>query len=123
MSFLEPAGHVAPVLLLSRIATELSGARVILASVENAVETLLQTGSVAPDDPLHIIEMQSIDLLDQILADLMLFVGDLAESDSILTAHPVRLGSVIHRIRLAALRSRLAGIAYAPDDSTGVELF
>ena len=123
MSFLEPNGHVAPDLLLCRIETELAGCRTILASVENAVETLLKSGNVAPDDPLHIVEMQSIDLLDQILADLMLLLRDLAGSDVIAAAQPVRLGSVLQGIRLAALRNRLAGFAHLPDDSNGVELF
>ena len=123
MSFLEPNGTVAPAMLLHRIETELAGCRTILTRVENAVETLLKSGNVAQDDPLHIVEMQSIDLLDQILADLMLLLQDLADTDVIATAQAVRLGPVVHRIRLAALRSRLTGLVYLPDEIGGVELF
>lgn len=123
MSFLEPASPVAPDLLLHRVQTELAGCRTILTRVENAVETLLQSGNVAPDDPLHIVEMQSIDLLGQILADLILFLQDLADSEAIVNAQPVRMGQVMHRIRLAALRSRLSGLTHSQDDSVTVELF
>lgn len=123
MSFLEPTGLVAPDLLLYRIEAELGGCRAILAKVENAVETLLKSGNVAADDPLHIIEMQNIDLLDQILADVMLCLQDMAGSDPIQSAPALRLGLVTRRTRLAALRNRLAGFAGAADDGDGVELF
>jgi hypothetical protein len=123
VSYLEPNGTVAPALLLHRIEIELAGCRTILTRVENAVETLLKSGNIAQDDPLHIVEMQSIDLLDQSLADLMLLLQDLADTDVIATAQPVRMGPVMQRIRLAAMRSRLTGLAYLPDDTDGVELF
>ena len=123
MSFLEPTGLVAPDLLLYRIEAELGGCRAILAKVENAVETLLKSGNVAADDPLHIIEMQNIDLLDQILADVMLCLQDLAGSESIQSAPALRLGLVTRRTRLAALRNRLSGFAGTVDDGDGVELF
>ena len=71
MSFLEPASQIAAGLLLHRLEQELAGCRTILVRVENAVETLLKSGNVALDDPLHIVEMQNIDLLDQIIADVM----------------------------------------------------
>jgi hypothetical protein len=123
VSVLEPNSTVAPALLLHRIETELAGCRTILTNVETAVETLLKSGNVAQDDPLHIVEMQSIDLLDQILADLMLLLQDLADTDVIATAQAIRMGPVVHRVRLAALRSRLTGLASLPDDMDGVELF
>jgi hypothetical protein len=123
VSFLEPGGTVAPGLLLTRIGSELGGGRAILAKVENAVETLLRSGNVAPDHPLHILEMQNIDLLDQILADLMLLFQGLADCDAIAAAQPLHLGPVLGRLRLAALRSRLSGFAPAPDSGEGVELF
>jgi hypothetical protein len=47
----------------------------------------------------------------------------LADTDAIATAPALRMGPVVHRIRLAALRCRLAGLAYLPDDTDGVELF
>lgn len=123
MSFQEPTGQIAPALLLHRIEAELALCRSILAKVENAVETLLQSGNVAADDPLHIVEMQNIDLLDQSLADIMLCLQDLTGSDAISTAQPVRLGQVTRRLRLAALRGRLSGFAPIVDHSAGVELF
>ena len=124
MSYLDSQGYVSPNLLLHRIEMELGNCRVILAKVEMAVETLLQSEEVAADDPLHIVEMQSIDLLDQILADLMLCLQDLARSDSITTAHAIRLGAILRRTRLAGLRNRLAGSAETEVDiGDGVELF
>ena len=123
MSFQDPSSHVAADVLLHRIELELAGCRSLLVKVETAVETLLQSGNIPLDDPLHIVEMQNIDLLDQILADLMLFLQDLAASEPMTTSQPVRFSKVIRRIRLAALRNRLAGLAHATEDGDGVELF
>ena len=123
MSFQNFASHSTAGTLLHRLEHELDGCRSLLVKVENAVETLLQSGNIAADDPLHIIEMQNIDLLDQRLADLMLFIHDLSTTDPIIDAQTVRVSQVVRRIRLAALRNRLAGVAHAPDDSDGVELF
>lgn len=123
MSFIHPSGHIEPALLLSRIEAELSGCRTILGKVESAVETLLQSGNVAADDPLHIQEMQNIDLMDQILADLMLCLQDLGTTPTILAAQPARLGQVVRRTRLADLRNRLAGLSSPAHRGDGVELF
>jgi hypothetical protein len=123
VSFIDPAGHIDPALLLTRIEAELSGCRTILGKVETAVETLLKSGNVAADDPLHIQEMQNIDLLDQILADLMLCLQDFAATPSIVAAAPARLSHVTRHTRLADLRNRLAGLAKAEDRGDGVELF
>ena len=123
MSFLEPTSPIAAGLLLHRIGQELAGCRALLVKVENAVETLLQSGNVAPDDPLHITEMQNIDLLDQIIADVMLCLQDLAGTEAIAAAQGLRLSEVTRRLRLAALRNRLAGFATISDSGDGVELF
>ena len=123
MSFQDIASHCAVDALLHRVSQELAGCRSLLVKVETAVETLLQSGNIAADDPLHIIEMQNIDLLDQILADLMLFLQDISASDPIIDAQTISMSQVVRRIRLAALRNRLTGLACAPDDSNGVELF
>jgi len=123
VSFQDPSSHIAADKLLFRVEQELAGCRNLLVKVENAVETLLQSGNIAADHPLHIIEMQNIDLLDQILADLILFIQDLAASDSMINLQPVRVNQVVRRIRLAALRNRIAGFAHLPDEGDGVELF
>ena len=123
MSFLEPGGPIAPALLLLRIEAELAGCRSILAKVENSVETLLQSGNVAFDDPLHVAEMQSIDLLDQVLADLMLCLRDMSGTEAMTRAQPLRPGQVTRHMRLAALRSRLDGFVVAAEQGDGVELF
>lgn len=123
MSFHEPQGHVAADKLLGRIEAELGTCRAILAGVESVVETLLKSGNVAADDPLHIVEMQNIDLLDQLLADMMLCLADLAGTDPIKAAPTIRLSQVIRRTRLAALRNRLSGFAVPVDPDDAVELF
>ena len=123
MSFQEPGVHIAAPLLLHRIEQELAGCRLLLVRVETAVETLLKSAHVALDDPLHIVEMQNIDLLDQILADLVLCLQDLAGSDAVASVQTVRLSGVLRRLRLAALRSRLAGHATVADPGAPVELF
>ena len=123
MSFQDFASHSAASTLLHRVEQELASCRSLLVKVENAVETLLQSGNIPADDPLHIIEMQNLDLLDQILADLILFLQDLSAADPIIDAQTVRVSQVVRRLRLAALRNRLAGLAHVPHDSDGVELF
>ena len=123
MSFLEPTSQIAAGLLLHRLEQELAGCRTILVRVENAVETLLKSGNVALDDPLHIVEMQNIDLLDQILADVMLCLLDAAASEALSGAPALRLKDVTRHLRLAALRNRLAGFATIDDRGNGVELF
>ena len=123
MSFQESGGHIAAKLLLRRIEQELAGCRAILVRVETAVETLLKSGDVAADDPLHIVEMQNLDLLDQILADVMLCLQDMGSSDAIAATRALRLGDVTRRLRLAALRNRLAGHATIANPGNGVELF
>jgi hypothetical protein len=123
VSFLEPTGLVAPDLILHRIGAELGGCRHLLANEENALETLLQSGNVAADDPLHLVEMQNIDLLDQLLADVILCLQDMAGSEPIKMAAALRVGQVTRRIRLAALRNRLAGFAQTVDPGAGIELF
>lgn len=123
MSFQEPGGHIAASLLLHRLEQELSGCRAILVRVETAVEMLMKSGNVALDDPLHIVEMQNIDLLDQVLADVMLCLQDMGASESIAATRGLRLGDVTRRLRLAALRNRLAGHATLAVADDGVELF
>lgn len=123
MSFQVPTSHIAASALLLRIEQELAGCRALLVKVETAVETLLRSGNVALDDPLHIAEMQNIDLLDQIIADVMLCLQDMAGSEAIESASSLRLGQITRRLRLAALRNRLAGYATVADHGNGVELF
>ena len=123
MSFQEHGVHIAADLLLHRIEQELAGCRAILVRVETAVEALLKSAHVAQDDPLHIVEMQNIDLLDQIIADVMLCLQDLGGSDAVASAQTVRLSVVTRRLRLAALRNRLAGHATVADSGAAVELF
>lgn len=123
MSFQQHGVHIAADLLLDRIAQELAGCRAILVRVEHAVETLLKSGNVPLDDPLHIAEMQNIDLLDQILADVVLCLQDIVASHAIAETRDLPLGEVTRRLRLAALTNRLAGHAAIADSGNGVELF
>lgn len=123
MSFQEHGVQIAADLLLHRIEQELAGCRAILVRVEMAVEALLKSAHVALDHPLHIVEMQNIDLLDQIIADVMLCLQDLGQSDAVASAQTVRLSVVTRRLRLAGLRNRLAGHATVADPGATVELF
>ncbi|MEO8243399.1 MAG: hypothetical protein ABI832_13915 [bacterium] len=123
MSFLDPAGHISAALMLRRIEAELGSCRAILAKVETAVETMLQSGEVAVDDLLHIVEMQNIDLLDQTIADLVICLQDVASSPAIGTAQPLRVAHITRRLRLADLQDRLAGRTTPAERGDAVELF
>jgi hypothetical protein len=123
VSYQDPVSLVTADLLLHRIEAELVGCRSILAKIEYAVETLLQSGNVPQDDPLHIVEMQNIDLMDQILADLVICLQDLTAARSVDGTVPLRIAHVTRRMRLADLRDRLAGLTNAVRDGDGVELF
>lgn len=123
MSILDPAGHITASLLLSRVEAELGGCRVILARIEAAVETLLQSGNIALDDPLHVVEMQNIDLLDQTIADLAICLQDIAAAPPIGTAQPLRVAHITRRMRLAGLRDRLGGRTTPAERGDAVELF
>ncbi len=123
MSMLDPAGHITAALLLRRVEAELGGCRRLLAQIEASVETMLSRGSIAPNDPLHVSEMQSIDLLDQTLADLILCLQELASAPPIGTALPLRVAHITRRLRLADLRERLVGRGTAGERSAEVVLF
>ena len=123
MSFLDPAGHITAALLLRRIEAELGGCRSILARIESAVETLVKAGNIAQDDPLHLAEMQSIDLLDQTLADLVICLRDIASAPPIGTAQPLRVAHITRRMRLAELRDRLGGRTTPAERGDAIELF
>lgn len=123
MSILDPAGHITASLLLRRVEAELGGCRVILAKIETAVETLLQSGNIAQDDPLHVVEMQNIDLLDQTIADLVTCLQDIASAPPIGTAQPLRVAHITRRMRLADLRDRLGGRTTPAERGDAVELF
>lgn len=123
MSLLDPAGHITAALLLRRIEAELGGCRRLLAKIETSVETMLSRGHIAADDPLHVSEMQSIDLLDQTLGDLILCLQELASAPPIGTALPLRVAHITRRLRLADLRNRLGGRTTPEERGDDVELF
>ncbi len=123
MSMLDQAGHITAALLLRRIEAELGGCRRLLAKIETTVETMLSRGPVAADDPLHVSEMQNIDLLDQSLADLILCLQELASAPPMGTALPLRVAHITRRLRLADLRDRLGGRITPAERGDDVELF
>ncbi len=123
MSMLDPAGHITAALLLRRVEAELGGCRRLLSKIESSVETMLSRGHIAADDPLHVSEMQAIDLLDQSLADLILCLQELAAAPPIGTALPLRVAHITRRLRLADLRDRLSGQTAKPERGDDVELF
>lgn len=123
MSMLDPAGHITAALLLRRVEAELGGCRRLLSKIESSVETMLSRGHIAADDPLHVSEMQAIDLLDQSLADLILCLQELASAPPIGTALPLRVAHITRRLRLADLRDRLSGQVAKSGRGDDVELF
>ena len=123
MTMLDPAGHITAALLLRRVEAELGSCRRLLAMIESAVETMLSRGKVAPDDPLHVSEMQNIDLLDQTLGDLILCLQELASAPPMGTALPLRVAHITRRLRLADLRDRLSGRVTPVERGDDVELF
>ena len=123
MSLLDPPGHITAALLLRRIEAELGGCRSILARIEAAVETLVKSGNIAQDDPLHLAEMQNIDLLDQTLADLAICLRDIASAPPIGTVQPLRMAHITRRMRLAELRDRLGGRETSTERGDAIELF
>ena len=123
MAMLDPAGHITAALLLRRVEAELGGCRRLLAKIEASVESMLSTGQIAPDDPMHVSEMQGIDLLDQTLGDLILCLQAMASAPPIGTALPLRVAHITRRLRLADLRDRLGGRRTADERGVDVELF
>lgn len=123
MSAHDPGQLVSASILLRRVEAELGGCRRLLTRIETMVEAMLAESHAAPDDPLHVTEAQSIDLLDQILADLSLFLTAIAAAPNLGVAQPLRLAHMTRNLRLADLRERLGGspARYRGDDD--VELF
>lgn len=123
MSMLDPGQHVAASILLRRVEAELGTCRRLLTGIETMVETMLANGQVAPDDPLHVVEAQNIDLLDQMLADLALFLTALAAAPNLGVAQPLRLAHLTRSLRLDDLRDRLGGTPLRSRGEGDVELF
>lgn len=95
-------------LLLQRTAEEVRRCRTTVIQLENVIHALLKDGAgqVAPG---ALADLQGIDLLDQRLADLVLWIDGLAAHAGGHVA--VDIDTLISPLRLAEMRQALAGIA------------
>ena len=92
--------------LLDRVAHEIELCRVLVTSVENAVERL--------PDPTSLPDLQDIDLLHQTLGDLAYLLRAMAESDIIAPMVFDNVDPLLAPVRLGALRTRLRNPHNAP---------
>jgi hypothetical protein len=92
--------------LMDRVAHEIELCRVLVNSVENAVERL--------PDPTSLPDLQDIDLLYQTLGDLAYLLRAMAESDVVAPLVFQDVDPLLAPIRLGALRTRLRNPNNAP---------